>query len=92
MCTPTMVANLNWKCYLIFMAFSFSFLPMLYLWYPETTRLSLEEIDYLFLSEDDMPPEAVAAHGQGAVLVGKLESDLEHDEGRSEEKTMTAEV
>ncbi|OQU98931.1 hypothetical protein CLAIMM_04640 [Cladophialophora immunda] len=55
MVTPTMVQNLNWKCYFIFMAFSFAFIPMIYFWYPETKGLSLEEIDFLFLKESEVP-------------------------------------
>ncbi|KAL4945443.1 hypothetical protein BDV06DRAFT_219276 [Aspergillus oleicola] len=46
---PTLITDLEWKGYLIFMCFNLSFLPMLYFFYPETANLSLEEIDSLFM-------------------------------------------
>ncbi|RSH95519.1 hypothetical protein EHS25_000611 [Saitozyma podzolica] len=49
MITPTIINNLQWKAYLIFMATNFVFVPLVYFCYPETTRMSLEEIDWLFL-------------------------------------------
>ena len=49
MITPTLIANLAWKGYLIFMALNFAFIPLIYFCYPETSNLTLEEIDWLFL-------------------------------------------
>lgn len=51
MITPTLIGQLQWQAYLIFMATNLSFVPILYFFYPETTNLTLEEIDYLFLEE-----------------------------------------
>lgn len=36
---------------------NFSFVPMIYFWFPETKGLGLEEIDYIFLKSDRLPPE-----------------------------------
>ncbi|KAK5942454.1 hypothetical protein PMZ80_005019 [Knufia obscura] len=55
MVTPTLVANLQWKTYLIFMAFNFGFIPVIYFLFPETKGLTLEKIDFLFLKEDRLP-------------------------------------
>lgn len=63
MVTPTMIANITWKAYLVFMACNFAFVPMIYLLFPETKGLSLEEIDYLFLKQDRLSLED--AHQQG---------------------------
>ncbi|KUI62887.1 Sugar transporter STL1 [Cytospora mali] len=52
MVTPTLLANLAWKGYLIFMALNFAFIPLLYFCYPETTNLTLEEVDWLFLEKN----------------------------------------
>lgn len=52
MITPTIIGQLQWKAYLIFMATNFAFVPAIYFFYPETTNLSLEEIDYLFLEKN----------------------------------------
>jgi MFS family permease len=48
MITPIIIERLKWKAYLIFMATNFCFIPLVYYCYPETTRLTLEEIDWLF--------------------------------------------
>ncbi|ADV25162.1 Myo-inositol transporter 1, putative [Cryptococcus gattii WM276] len=52
MITPTIINNLKWKAYLIFMATNLIFVPTVYFFYPETSNLSLEEIDYLFLEKN----------------------------------------
>ncbi|KAL1610619.1 hypothetical protein SLS60_002289 [Paraconiothyrium brasiliense] len=48
MITPTLLNNLEWKGYLIFMCLNFAFVPLVYFCYPETSNLTLEEIDWLF--------------------------------------------
>lgn len=51
MVTPTLLNSLAWKGYLIFMALNFSFIPLVYFFYPETSNLTLEEIDFLFTTD-----------------------------------------
>ncbi|KAF3762659.1 general substrate transporter [Cryphonectria parasitica EP155] len=51
MVTPTLLTNLKWKGYLIFMCLNFTFVPLVYFCYPETSNLTLEEIDWLFLEK-----------------------------------------
>ncbi|EME40962.1 hypothetical protein DOTSEDRAFT_91026 [Dothistroma septosporum NZE10] len=51
MITPTLIQNLAWKGYLIFMALNLSFIPLIYFCYPETSNLTLEEIDFLFTKD-----------------------------------------
>lgn len=46
--TPPGIANLGWKFWLIWMVFCFSFVPITYLFYPETANRSLEDIDRFF--------------------------------------------
>ncbi|KAL3482334.1 hypothetical protein BJX99DRAFT_242997 [Aspergillus californicus] len=48
---PTLINDLQWKGYLIFMCLNLAFLPILYFYYPETANLSLEEIDSLFMAK-----------------------------------------
>lgn len=78
MVTPTLIANLKWRGYLIFMATNFLFMPLVYFAYPETTNMTLEEIDWLFMAPgavntslqvqkygwggEDGPPIPTAAH------------------------------
>ena len=52
MITPVIINRLQWKAYLIFMCTNFAFVPLVYFCYPETAKLSLEEIDFLFTNPD----------------------------------------
>lgn len=49
---PPAIDNIGWKVYTIFMCFNFSFVPIMYLFYPETKGKSLEDIDLLFEEAD----------------------------------------
>lgn len=46
--TPTMIASIGWRTYLVFAIFNMAFIPVIYLFYPETAGRSLEEIDVVF--------------------------------------------
>ncbi|CAG8165297.1 unnamed protein product [Penicillium salamii] len=46
--TPTAIANLQWRYYMLFAIFNFCFLPIIWYFYVETAGLSLEQIDRLF--------------------------------------------
>ncbi|KAH8883556.1 putative hexose carrier protein [Thozetella sp. PMI_491] len=48
MVTPIMVTNIGWGTYLFFAAVNACFLPIIWFFYPETARRSLEEIDIIF--------------------------------------------
>ncbi|KAH6619370.1 general substrate transporter [Chaetomium sp. MPI-SDFR-AT-0129] len=48
MVTPIMVRNIGWGTYLFFAAVNACFIPVIYFFYPETARRSLEEIDIIF--------------------------------------------
>ncbi|KAK9428528.1 general substrate transporter [Lipomyces doorenjongii] len=59
MITPTLISQLQWKAYLIFMCLNLAFIPLLYFFYPETANLTLEEIDLLY-AEPGTSPRVVA--------------------------------
>lgn len=67
MITPTLISNLAWKGYLIFMALNIVFIPIIYFCYPETSNLTLEKIDWLFLEPNVVKRSIdISKHGWGA--------------------------
>ncbi|KAI1803535.1 general substrate transporter [Daldinia bambusicola] len=48
MVTPVMISNIGWGTYLFFAVVNACFLPIIWFFYPETARRSLEEIDIIF--------------------------------------------
>ncbi|PYH93646.1 sugar transporter [Aspergillus ellipticus CBS 707.79] len=55
MIAPTLIQDLAWKGYLIFVCFNLAFVPLIYFYYPETANLTLEEIDSLFMGGQPRP-------------------------------------
>ncbi|TRX92217.1 hypothetical protein FHL15_006832 [Xylaria flabelliformis] len=51
--TPILIDRLQWRMYLIFMTTNILMALMIYFLFPETSRLSLEEIDMIFVADDD---------------------------------------
>lgn len=47
--TPIGFNSLDWKFYLVWAAVALSIIPSVYFFYPETTALSVEEIDKVFI-------------------------------------------
>lgn len=48
MITPVLVTNIGWGTYLLFGVLNATFIPIIYIFYPETSGRSLEEIDLIF--------------------------------------------
>jgi len=48
MVTPVMISNIRWGTYLFFAIVNALFVPVIYFFYPETKKRSLEEIDLIF--------------------------------------------
>jgi hypothetical protein len=46
--TPSAIQNIGWRTYIIFIVFNLCFVPIVYFFFPETTNLRLEDVDYLF--------------------------------------------
>ena len=65
MITPVVINRLQWKAYIIFMATNLAFVPIFYFFFPETSNLGLEEIDYIFTGEGS--PVVIARKMQHAL-------------------------
>ena len=53
MVTPVIITRIQWKAYLIFTVLNYSFVVMLYFFYPELANMTLEEVDDVFTAEMD---------------------------------------
>ena len=52
--TPIGIQTLGWQFYIIWIVFNLAFLPIIYLFYPETADRSLEDMDRLFRENHDI--------------------------------------
>ncbi|KAJ7226982.1 general substrate transporter [Mycena pura] len=52
--TPPGIASLGWRFYLIWMFFNALFVPVVWLFYPETANRHLEDIDHLYRDNSKM--------------------------------------
>ncbi|KAF7555705.1 hypothetical protein G7Z17_g1999 [Cylindrodendrum hubeiense] len=64
--TPIAIEKIGWKTYIIFAVLNTAWVPIIYLFFPETKGLELEEVDRLFSGESviemlDEKPGAVTA-------------------------------
>jgi hypothetical protein len=82
MITPIIIERLKWKAYLIFMATNLAFVPVIYFLYPETSNLSLEEVDNIFSRGGN--PVVVARSIQKELVLGIREGDVENSSGEGE--------
>ncbi|CEF75734.1 unnamed protein product [Fusarium graminearum] len=50
--TPVSISNIGWRTYIIFAVLNAFFVPVIFLFFPETKGLELEDVDQLFGGED----------------------------------------
>ncbi|AMD20893.1 HDR151Cp [Eremothecium sinecaudum] len=64
MFTPIFIQKSSWGCYMFFAIVNFSYLPIIFFFYPETSGRSLEEIDIIYAksNKDGIASWRVAAH------------------------------
>lgn len=51
--TPIMVGNIGWKSYMVFFALNFAHGIIVFLFFPETSGRSLEEMDAMYIGDSD---------------------------------------
>ncbi|KAL6901132.1 general substrate transporter [Trichoderma evansii] len=79
MITPIIINRLQWKAYLIFMITNLLFVPIFYFYYPETSNLRLEDIDYIFSQGGN--PVTVARDIARRMKGGLVGSDFNQESG-----------
>ncbi|KAK4629700.1 MFS-type transporter oryC [Fulvia fulva] len=96
--TPPGIASIGWKYYMIYAITNAAFVPLVYFFYPETARLSLEEINDVIapkhggdhsISYKQATKDAVAARvsPEEEAVKFKLDGDVDMIEFAPEEKS-----
>ncbi|KAK7510067.1 sugar transporter STL1 [Phyllosticta citriasiana] len=68
MFTPPSISNIGWRTYIIFAVLNYSFLPVIYWFYPETMGKQLEDMDRLFAEQPgEFERDKSAAGKQGTI-------------------------
>ncbi|KUL89213.1 hypothetical protein ZTR_03672 [Talaromyces verruculosus] len=92
MITPVIINRLQWKAYLIFMATNFLFVPIIYFFYPETSNLALEDIDYIFTDGGNPVTVARRMQKESRNLRSRRSSVIADEDTRREAKDVASEI
>jgi hypothetical protein len=65
--TPVAISNIRWKTYMIFFVLNIVFAVVVFLFYPETSGRTLEEIDNIYLGDYD---RLLVVDKRGSLLPG----------------------
>jgi len=89
--TPISIKSIGYRTYIYFAIFNALFLPLIYFFYPETSKLSLEEIDDLFTGDKVVMHIDQATHrgirfDSNGMKCGGEENALHIDKLKSEDK------
>lgn len=92
--TPIGIQNLAWRFYVIWTVLNFSFLPVIYFFYPETSNRTLEDIDRYFREVHSFfvhnKPDGISV--QRPARYAEIEQDLVDANAAVTEKKLEAEV
>lgn len=73
--TPIGIKSLQWKFYIIWTLFNFSFIPIVYLFYPETADRTLEDLDRYFRDNHNV----IVCGNKEAISSKRPEEWVEHE-------------
>jgi hypothetical protein len=73
--TPIALSNIGYKTYIIFAVLNAAWVPIIYLFFPETKGLELEDVDRLFAKDEE------ARERLGMAIVDDREGSSEKVEG-----------
>lgn len=91
MITPVVINSIQWKAYLIFTVLNFSFVPILYFFYPELSNMTLEEVDDVFTA--GINPVKAAKEIRKRKVLGLTNLESASDQAPSiERKTSAPEI
>ena len=63
--TPPAIQNIGWKTYVIFAVLNALWVPIIYLFFPETKGLELEDVDRLFARKSSSTDELFEEKSMG---------------------------
>lgn len=67
--TPPGIRSLAWKFYIIWTVFNFSFIPLVYIFYPETAGRTLEDMDRFFAGHGGVDEDGKVVQGHPPPLL-----------------------
>lgn len=65
--TPPAIQNIGYKTYIIFAILNALWVPIIYLFFPETKGLELEAVDHIFATDHKNPVKESFKIGRGQV-------------------------
>ncbi|KAH7398025.1 sugar transporter STL1 [Cadophora sp. MPI-SDFR-AT-0126] len=74
--TPIAIENIGWKTYIIFAVLNAFWVPIIYLFFPETKGLELEAVDRLFSGDAELEPLEMSKHDVVHVEAGEDEKHI----------------
>jgi hypothetical protein len=86
--TPISISNIRWKTYIIFFVLNVAFAIIVWLFYPETSGRSLEEIDALYLGDNN---RRIVIDKRGRLLPGFSRRLISNSDGAATEINRTSE-
>ncbi|CUM64497.1 uncharacterized protein PRCAT00002102001 [Priceomyces carsonii] len=101
MFTPIFIQASGWGCYLFFALVNYSFLPVIFFFYPETAGRSLEEVDIIFAKAHvehrlpfrvaaTLPKLSLAEIEQHGNQLGLYDDDFEKEQFENEENVSSS--
>jgi sugar porter (SP) family MFS transporter len=77
--TPPMITNIGYKTYVVFAVINFVTVPIVYLFFPETSQRPLEAVDLLFADQDGKRPSIfkVVRNSVDKDFVAKIDIQLQ---------------
>jgi MFS family permease len=89
--TPPMITNIGYKSYVVFAVINFVTIPLVYFFFPETSKLPLEAVDLLFADRDGQRPSIwrVVKESTDPVFMENIKKELAE---RVEARAMNEEI